>query len=227
MRLPFYCLMLLSCLTGYSSGQQSLGVFGVTSGDGVGLHVTRVVSGGPADKAGIKAGDTITLIGNKQVPQMAEESELMSAKPAGSSVQLGYLRGGVRRKATLVLTDDTWEKVGISAVRDLRDDHLTDPDSLRLTSVRFVSYPMEHSAEAVAVCIEGHSKNKMGGYARLIASAIGMLGMSSNAIVVFVGDPSNSGDVAGYRVSCFYALQGTDVTEAAKAALKADREKDE
>ncbi len=81
--------------------------------DRLGARIEAVTPGGPADKAGLKAGDIITRFSGTAlggVPAEDEEEsgpgmkliELARALDPGDSVQVEYRRGSETRKATLV-----------------------------------------------------------------------------------------------------------------------------
>ncbi len=72
--------------------------------DGGGAYVGHVESGGPAAKAGIRAGDVITSIAGTQTPAGVDVSaELASLKP-GQTVNVGVLRAsGARASVAITL----------------------------------------------------------------------------------------------------------------------------
>lgn len=109
------------------------------------------------------------------------------------------------------------EKVGISGARSVRDK-LNDPESFRIANARVV--PDKKTATVLWVCIEGRAKNASGGYIRLLAVAFGVLPQAKAAAF----DVSEEG--TGYQLRCI-SDPGVDVTDVVKAALKADREKEE
>jgi membrane-associated protease RseP (regulator of RpoE activity) len=100
-------LLLLLCLVGRFSAlglaqePQSLGAIGVADGDGI--RITEIIPGGPAETAGLTVGDLLTAIDGKPVKRIAEKSELMTGKKAGSQLIVTYIRGNRLAKATLVL----------------------------------------------------------------------------------------------------------------------------
>jgi hypothetical protein len=130
------------------------------------------------------------------------------------------------------------EKMGISGARSLRDK-VTDPESFRVSSVRIVVANKDttgHSADGVYwVCVEGRAKNKMGGYVSLLGLAMSV-GPSFEAVALDVSEAE--APTSGYQLRCTYpwtgsdgastviVASGVDVTDAAKAALKGDREKE-
>jgi len=86
--------------------------------DSIGARVEAVTPGGPAAKAGLKAGDVITQFNGTSLagvpPESEDESgpgrqlvELAQALQPGDSVQLEYRRGAEKRKTTLVAEDVT------------------------------------------------------------------------------------------------------------------------
>ncbi|HEV2275891.1 MAG TPA: Do family serine endopeptidase [Acidobacteriaceae bacterium] len=70
-----------------------------------GVLVNAVTPHGPADQAGLKAGDIITSVDGKPIKDGdALVGDIASRKP-GSSVRLGYMRGGQQQSATLTIAD--------------------------------------------------------------------------------------------------------------------------
>ncbi len=78
------------------SAAQEAGVTG-------GLFVAGVVAGGPAEQAGLQAGDIITSIDGKQATSNIQLQEVTLTKNPGDTVELGYLRDGKSEKATVTL----------------------------------------------------------------------------------------------------------------------------
>ncbi len=78
-----------------------LGVL-IISGHG-GVRVAKIVSGGPAQKAGLKAGDVITAFAGHRVTSASELTNLVSAAKAGQTVNVTVQRGGATKHFTLKL----------------------------------------------------------------------------------------------------------------------------
>jgi serine protease Do len=76
-------------------------VYGVTSG----VTVANVTSNGPAEKAGIKTGDTIVSVDGKAVKTGDELVADISARKPGSTAKLGYIRGGQQQTTTVTIAD--------------------------------------------------------------------------------------------------------------------------
>jgi putative serine protease PepD len=72
---------------------------GVTGG----LFVAGVVAGGPAEQAGLQAGDIITTINGKPATSNIQLQEVTLTKNPGETVELEYLRNGKSEKATVTL----------------------------------------------------------------------------------------------------------------------------
>ncbi len=72
---------------------------GVTGG----LFVAGVVAGGPAEQAGLRAGDIITTIDGKPATSNIQLQEVTLTKNPGETVELEYLRDGKSEKATVTL----------------------------------------------------------------------------------------------------------------------------
>jgi serine protease Do len=69
-----------------------------------GALVTRIVSGSPADKAGIQAGDVITAIDGHEISSVNDLNILFHKYNIGQQITLTYYRGSVRNTVDLVLT---------------------------------------------------------------------------------------------------------------------------
>lgn len=65
---------------------------------------SAVVSGSPADKAGVKDGDIITMVNDDTVGEAAGLSTLLAQYTPGTSVQLTILRDGKTQTVTATLT---------------------------------------------------------------------------------------------------------------------------
>ena len=76
-------------------------VYGVSSG----VTIAHVTPNGPADKAGLKTGDTIVSVNGKQVKTGDElVAEISSLKP-GTEAKLGYIRNGKEATANVIIAD--------------------------------------------------------------------------------------------------------------------------
>ncbi|HZP16889.1 MAG TPA: Do family serine endopeptidase [Terriglobales bacterium] len=76
-------------------------VYGVQSG----ITISDVVAGSPAEKAGLKVGDTIVSVDGKQIKNGDElVSDIASRKP-GSKVTLGYVRNGKKEETAVTVAD--------------------------------------------------------------------------------------------------------------------------
>ena len=72
---------------------------------GSGVTVSNVVSGSPADQAGLKIGDTITSVDGKDVKSGDDlVADIASRKP-GSKAKLAFVRNGKRQDATVTIAD--------------------------------------------------------------------------------------------------------------------------
>ena len=76
-------------------------VYGVQSG----ITVSSVVAGSPADRAGLKVGDTIVSVDGKPIKNGDElVADIASRKP-GQKVNLGYIRNGQKQEAAVTVAD--------------------------------------------------------------------------------------------------------------------------
>ncbi len=71
-----------------------------------GVVIEDVTSGGPADKAGIKTGDTIAEFDGERVRSSVQFTRLVRETPDGRNVQAVLSRGGQR--VTVTVTPDRW-----------------------------------------------------------------------------------------------------------------------
>ena len=70
---------------------------------GAGVTISDVRSGGPADLAGIKVGDTITAVDGKPIHSGDELVDEISSRKPGAKAELIFLRNGQSQKATVTL----------------------------------------------------------------------------------------------------------------------------
>ena len=70
-----------------------------------GARVTRVVTGGPADAAGLQVGDVIDKVGGTAVGSVDELILALRQSRVGDRVTVTYLRAGRERTASVVLAD--------------------------------------------------------------------------------------------------------------------------
>jgi serine protease Do len=76
-------------------------VYGVQSG----ITVSNVVAGSPADRAGLKVGDTIISVDGKPIKNGDElVADIASRKP-GQKVNLGYIRNQQKQEAAVTVAD--------------------------------------------------------------------------------------------------------------------------
>lgn len=66
---------------------------------------SSVVSGGPANKAGLKAGDIITKIGDDKITQSTTLISLVTKHNVGDNVKITYLRDGNEAVTTAILAE--------------------------------------------------------------------------------------------------------------------------
>jgi len=72
---------------------------------GSGVTVSNVISGSPADDAGLKIGDTITSVDGKDVKSGDDlVADIASRKP-GSKAKLAFVRNGKKQDATVTIAD--------------------------------------------------------------------------------------------------------------------------
>ncbi len=76
-------------------------VYGVNSG----VTIANVTPNGPADKAGLKTGDTIVSVNGKSVKSGDDLVAEISAIKPGDNAKLGYIRGGKESTANVMVAD--------------------------------------------------------------------------------------------------------------------------
>jgi putative serine protease PepD len=69
--------------------------------------VRAVVSGGPAQAAGIRAGDIITAVGDTEVSSVDALIIAIREHKVGDSVTLTFYRGGAKQQVKVTLQDNT------------------------------------------------------------------------------------------------------------------------
>jgi serine protease Do len=70
-----------------------------------GTLITSVTSSSPAAKAGLRAGDVITNLGNEDISTAAELSSVIGSHQIGDQVKIVYYRGTVQRVANATLEE--------------------------------------------------------------------------------------------------------------------------
>ena len=67
--------------------------------------MTRVMRDAPAARAGLRPGDVITSIDNRDIPSAAELAAIISAQRIGARVVVGVVRGGAALTLPLSVAD--------------------------------------------------------------------------------------------------------------------------
>jgi len=75
----------------------------VTDGTQDGAYLVQVVPGGPADRAGLKEGDVITLFQKELITSGDALTVAVSEAQPGQQVNVRYIRSGVAHTATVTL----------------------------------------------------------------------------------------------------------------------------
>ena len=68
-----------------------------------GAVITRVTSGSPANKAGLRAGDVITKINDEDISTASELTSAISSYQIDDQVEIVYYRGNVQKVANATL----------------------------------------------------------------------------------------------------------------------------
>jgi serine protease Do len=80
-------------------------MYGVNGGEGV--TVSSVNPDGPAEKAGIKVGDTIVAVNGQKVTDGNDLVNKITAEKPGTKVNIAYVRGGKQEHAAVTIEDRT------------------------------------------------------------------------------------------------------------------------
>jgi S1-C subfamily serine protease len=67
----------------------------------VGSAITQVEAGSIGDRAGLRAGDVITLVGNTKAPSPAAVTRSIERAPSGEAVLVGFVRDGAHAVTAL------------------------------------------------------------------------------------------------------------------------------
>jgi putative serine protease PepD len=89
-----------------SGGKVQHAYLGIKVGDtssGAGAQVTNVLSGTPADKAGLKAGDVVTAVDGNAIASANELTSGLSSRKPGDKVTLSVTRSGKTVQVTVTL----------------------------------------------------------------------------------------------------------------------------
>jgi len=76
-------------------------VYGVQSG----ITISSVVAGSPAERAGLKVGDTIVSVDEKSVKNGDELVADIAGRKPGSKINLGYFRNGKKEESSVTVAD--------------------------------------------------------------------------------------------------------------------------
>ena len=98
---------------GYVTGRPYLGIsyYAVTDAqtaaqlgvNAYGVYIVEVVKGGPADKAGLQAGDRIVSMDGSEVATQSDLGTLMQNHKAGDTIEITVARGGQMQTVTVTL----------------------------------------------------------------------------------------------------------------------------
>jgi C-terminal processing protease CtpA/Prc len=78
---------------------------------GRGVLVSSVDKDGPGARAGLKAGDVIVSMGSADVDDIDDIHWVLSDRREGDSVEIGYVRKGARRSATVTVDESSDPKI--------------------------------------------------------------------------------------------------------------------
>ncbi|MPL59139.1 Periplasmic serine endoprotease DegP [bioreactor metagenome] len=147
-----------------------------------GAFVSSVFKNGPADKAGILAGDYITAIGGAEVKSQDDLVRRVGDIPAGSSTTISLIRGGERLSLTVKI--------------DLRDTSVASNNKDLFPGLSVISLESE-SIDATKVPVSA----KGGLFVTDVAarSPASVMGLRAGDIIIKVNDQSLKGIVWFYK----------------------------
>lgn len=70
-----------------------------------GALVSRTINDAPAARAGLRAGDVITSVNDRDIPAATELAELVARQDVGTRLVVGFVRGGKARAVPLSVAD--------------------------------------------------------------------------------------------------------------------------
>jgi S1-C subfamily serine protease len=70
-----------------------------------GALVSRIIRDAPAANAGLRAGDVITTINDRDIPAAAELADLVSTQEVGARLMVGFVRRGASRTVPISVAD--------------------------------------------------------------------------------------------------------------------------
>jgi S1-C subfamily serine protease len=70
-----------------------------------GALVSRTINDAPAARAGLRAGDVITSINDRDIPAAAELADLVGRQEVGTRLLVGFIRSGKSRAVPLSVAD--------------------------------------------------------------------------------------------------------------------------
>jgi S1-C subfamily serine protease len=68
-----------------------------------GIFLSGVTDGSPAQKAGLKQGDTILKMGGTEIPDLMAMTSLLRAKKPGDTIEVVFLRDNKEKKVPVIL----------------------------------------------------------------------------------------------------------------------------
>ena len=81
----------------------TVGVHAQLGVNAYGVYIVEVVKGGPADKAGLQAGDRIVSVDGSEVATQSDLGTLMQDHKAGDTIEITVARGGQMQTVNVTL----------------------------------------------------------------------------------------------------------------------------
>jgi serine protease Do len=87
-----------------------------------GVYVESVVTGDPADRAGIRSGDIITTVDGQPVSSGRELASLIASIPVGQKTRIALMRDGKKKNISVKISKQADEKVQLASKKSTNDD---------------------------------------------------------------------------------------------------------
>lgn len=89
---------------------------------GMGVIVSEVLAGGPAERHGVRPGDVILSFGDTPVADAAQLTEMVRRSAPGSAARLQILRAGMPQTLQVQLGDQTSGEAALAQRREMQDE---------------------------------------------------------------------------------------------------------
>jgi serine protease Do len=124
--------------------------------------VAEVTPGGPAAKAGVRAGDIITKIDNQPIESKNDVIDYVASREIGSRVTLGYMRDGRSGSLQVTLGELPADRDQIGRVEVRKEEVGVQLQDLTPEMARFLNLPANTKGAVVTEVVPGSRAAKAG-----------------------------------------------------------------